>query len=123
MAEGFANFLHPEAISAYSAGISTGPIDPLAIKVMNEIGIDISSQETHFVTEFFEKDIDCIVTVCDTAAEKCPDFPKKVSVICNTFDDPPKLTNALSEEGEKLDVYRRVRDEIMQFVKDLPEKL
>lgn len=72
MAEGFAKTFHPETINAFSAGISHGSIDPLAIKVMKEVGIDISGQETHAVSDFLERDINTVVTVCSTAAERCP---------------------------------------------------
>jgi arsenate reductase len=119
MAEGFATAIHPELINAFSAGIAPGPIDPLAIKVMKEVGIDISGQETHAVTDFLQQDIGEVVTVCSTAAEKCPSFPPEVSVVCHAFDDPPALTKHLDDEEEKLVVYRRVRDEIRQFVETL----
>jgi arsenate reductase len=121
MAEGFASAMRSEDINPFSAGISPGPIDPLAIKVMQEVEIDISRQETHAVRDFLQQDIDQVVTVCSTAAEKCPTFPPEVAVICQAFDDPPALTKHLDDEEEKLVVYRRVRDEIRQFVENLPE--
>ena len=123
MAEGWAHYLYPDKINAFSAGISTGPLDPLAVKVMKEAGVDISGHEVHAVKDFMEKDIDCVITVCDTAAQKCPNFADKVNVICQSFDNPPELTKNLNNEDEKLAVYRRVRDEIRLFVEGLPEKI
>ncbi len=123
MAEGWARNLHFDKINAFSAGISTGPLDPLAVKVMKEEGIDISGQETHALKDFLQRKIDWIITVCDTAARQCPTFPPEVNVICQRFDNPPELARNLEDEEDKLAVYRRVRDEIKTFVEGLPEKL
>nr|WP_319490684.1 arsenate reductase ArsC [uncultured Desulfobacter sp.] len=123
MAEGWAYTLHFDKINAFSAGISTGPLDPLAVKIMEEEGIDISGHETHAVKDFLQKDIDWVITVCDTAARKCPNFPPEVNVICQSFDNPPELARNLKNEADKLAVYRRVRDEIKTFVEGLPEKI
>ncbi len=123
MAEGWTHYLYPDKINAFSAGISTGPLDPLAVKVMKEAGVDISGHETHEVKDFMKKDIDCVITVCNTAAQKCPSFAAEVNVICQSFDNPPELTKNLNNEDEKLAVYRRVRDEIRLFVEGLPEKI
>lgn len=123
MAEGWAHYLYPDKINAFSAGIRTGPLDPLAVKVMKEAGVDISGHETHEVKDFMKKDIDCVITVCNTAAQKCPSFAAEVNVICQSFDNPPELTKNLNNEDEKLAVYRRVRDEIRLFVEGLPEKI
>jgi len=123
MAEGWAHYLYPDKINAFSAGIRTGKLDPLAVKVMKEAGVDISGHETHEVKDFMKKDIDCVITVCNTAAQKCPSFAAEVNVICQSFDNPPELTKNLNNEDEKLAVYRRVRDEIRLFVEGLPEKI
>ena len=123
MAEGWAQNLHSDKINAFSAGIGTGPLDPLAVKVMKEDGVDISGHETHAVKDFLQEDIDWIITVCDTAARQCPGFPPEVNVICQSFDNPPELVRNLENEEDKLAVYRRVRDEIKTFIEDLPEKL
>jgi arsenate reductase len=123
MAEGWSRFLHPDKINAFSAGIGTGPLDPLAVKVMEEAGVDISGQETHAVKEFWQKDIDWVITVCDTAARQCPSFLPEVNVICQSFDNPPGLASNLDDEEDKLSIYRRVRDEIKKFIEGLPEKL
>ena len=123
MAEGWTRYLYPDTINAFSAGISTGKLDPLAIQVMKEVGIDISGQETHLVKDFLQDDLDLVVTVCSTAAKKCPAFPPEVNVLCQTYDDPPSLTRDVEDEEKKLNVYRRVRDEIRHLVQSLPEKL
>jgi len=106
MAEGWARYFHPDTINAFSAGIGTGPLDPLAVKVMKEAGVDISGQETHAVKEFLMRDIDCVITVCSVAEQKCPNFLPKVNIICQSFDDPPKLAHNMIDENDKLVVYR-----------------
>jgi len=123
MAEGWTRHLRGDAINPFSAGIEPRRIDPLAVKVMREAGVDISRQETHAVHEFLREDIDFVVTVCSEAAEMCPAFPGKVKVLHQPFDDPPWVTRATEREEEKLAVYRRVRDEIREFVQGLPESL
>lgn len=120
MAEGWARHLRGDAINPFSAGIQPRRIDPLAVKVMKEVGVDISKQETHAVHEFLTEDIDFVVTVCSGAAETCPEFPGKVKVLHQPFDDPPRLTKVTQREEEKLAVYRRVRDEIRDYVEKLP---
>jgi len=123
MAAGWTRHFHQETINAFSAGIKKGSIDPLAIKVMQEAGVDISAEETHEVKEFLLKDLDMVVTVCNTAAQQCPAFPPEVNVLCQSFDDPPALVREIESEEEKLTVYRRVRDEIKVFVQDFPGKM
>ena len=123
MAEGWARRLRGESINPFSAGIEPRRIDPLAVKVMKEAGVDISRQETNAVHDFLTEDIDFVVTVCSGAAETCPAFPGKVKVLHQPFDDPPWLTRAAQREEEKLAVYRRVRDEIRDYVDKLPEIL
>ena len=123
MAEGWARHLPGDTINPFSAGIEPRRIDPLAVKVMKEAGVDISCQETNAVHEFLTEDIDFVVTVCSGAAETCPTFPEKVKVLHQPFDDPPRFTSATRREEEKLAVYRRVRDEIRDYVDKLPETL
>jgi arsenate reductase (thioredoxin) len=122
MAEGWARHLHPDTLNAFSAGIEPRRIDPLAIQVMKEAGVDISRQETHSVQAFLKQDIDYAILVCSEAAEVCPAFPAAVTLIHQPFDDPPQLTKDMSE-GDGVAVYRRVRDEIRAYVAGLPELL
>jgi arsenate reductase len=123
MAEGWARHLRGDTIDVWSAGIETHGLNPCAVQVMAEAGVDISGHLSKNITELLEVDFDYIVTVCGHANETCPMFPKKTKVVHVGFDDPPKLAAACITEKEKLDCYRRVRDEIRQFVETLPEQL
>lgn len=123
MAEGFARELKGREIEAYSAGIETHGLNPHAVRVMSEVGIDISGQESTQVGDLLSIDFDYVVTVCDSAAESCPVFPGNARIVHRSFDDPPRLAaNARSEE-EGLEHYRRVRDEIRSYVASLPQTL
>ena len=123
MAEGWACRLKSDEIEAYSAGIETHGLNPYAVKVMKEAGVDISGHRSKLVTEFKDVPFDYVVTVCGHANETCPFFPGKTKVVHVGFDDPPKLAKGAKTEEEALDHYRRVRDEIRTFVERLPEGL
>jgi arsenate reductase len=127
MAEGLTRALKGDVIEAYSAGIETHGLNPNAIKVMAEVGIDITSQKSQHVDEFKETPIDVVVTVCAHAHETCPFFPSRAKIIHVGFDDPPKMARELAKNGaseeEQLDCYRRVRNQIKAFVETLPSAL
>ena len=123
MAEGFARRLKGDLLEAYSAGIETHGLNPHAVKVMAEAGVDISAQTSKHVDSLKDIELDYVVTVCDHAAERCPIFPGESRVIHRSFDDPPKLAQNADSQEEALDHYRRVRDEIRVFVESLPEAL
>ena len=123
MAEGWANHLRGDDIEAYSAGIETHGLNPNAVKVMAEAGIDISGAKSQNVREFLDVEFDYVITVCDNARETCPFFPGTGKVVHVGFDDPPSLAKEVEGEEEKLDVYRRVRDEIRVFVEGIPGNL
>jgi len=123
MAEGWARHLKGDVIDAYSAGIETRGLDPLAVRVMAEAGVDISSHRSKHVREVMNVGFDYVVTVCDHAHESCPLFPGKVKIVHRGFDDPPRLARDAKSEQEALAHYRRVRDEIRGFVETLPEAL
>lgn len=123
MAEGWARHLKADVIDAYSAGIETHGLNPNAVRVMAEAGVDISGQRSKHVAELRGVPFDYVVTVCDHAHESCPIFPGKTKVIHRGFDDPPRLAAAWVGEEDKLYCYRKVRDEIKEFVKTLPETL
>jgi len=123
MAEGWAKFLKADSIEPYSAGIDIHGLNPNAVKVMAEAGVDISNHKSKHFTELKDIQFDCVVTVCDDAYEKCPVFPGKTKTIHVSFDDPPRLAKQAANEQEILEIYRRVRDEIRDFVKQLPESL
>lgn len=122
MAEGWARHLHGGKIEAFSAGVVASRLDPRAVLVMKEAGVDISAQRSKHVSELAGEKFDLVVTVCDAAAEACPTFPGATRVIHRGFDDPPRLAAGQSEE-EALRIYRRVRDEIRAFVAELPKVL
>ena len=123
MAEGWARHLKSDVIEAYSAGIETHGLNPNAVKVMAEVGVDISHHRSRHVDEFKDTDLDYVVTVCGHANEHCPVFPGKTKVLHVGFDDPPKLAQTTATEQEALNCYRRVRDEIKVFVETLPDSL
>ena len=123
MAEGWARSLKSGVMKAYSAGIETHGLNPNAVKVMMEAGVDISSQCSKHVDDFKDVAFDYVVTVCGHANENCPFFPGQTSVIHAGFDDPPKLAETAETEEEALKHYRRVRDEIRTFIETLPEAL
>jgi arsenate reductase (thioredoxin) len=123
MAEGWARHLKGEVIEAYSAGIEKHGMNPHAVKVMAEAGVDLSKHYSKTVEEIGPVHYDCVVTVCGHANENCPVFLGRAKVVHVGFEDPPKLTRDLPDGEEKLAVYRRVRDEIRKFVETLPEAL
>ena len=123
MAEGWTKHLKADSIEAYSAGIEIHGLNPNAVKVMKEAGVDISQHRSKLVTEFKEQEFDYVVTVCGHANETCPFFPGKTKVVHVGFDDPPRLAKNAKTEEEALNYYRRVRDEIKEYVLKLPEVL
>ena len=120
MAEGWTRALKGDQIEVYSAGIETHGLNPNAVKVMAEAGVDISGQKSQHIDEFKDVKIDYVITVCNHAHETCPWFPAGCKVIHVGFDDPPKLSPPDASEEVKLDGFRRVRDEIKAFVETLP---
>ncbi len=123
MAEGWARALKSDVIEAHSAGIDTHGLNPNAVAVMAEAGIDISSQHSKHLDELDGVPFDCVITVCDNARESCPVFPGRAMTIHQSFDDPPSLAKGAASEEEALGHYRRVRDEIRAFVETLPGAL
>ncbi|HPG01379.1 MAG TPA: arsenate reductase ArsC [Kiritimatiellia bacterium] len=123
MAEGWARALKSDVIEAYSAGIETHGLNPLAVKVMAEAGVDISRHRSKHVEELKNISFDYVITVCDHAHESCPWFPGRTRVVHVGFDDPPRLAKTAKSEEEALNHYHRVRDEIRAFVEKLPEVL
>ena len=123
MAEGWARKLKADVIEPFSAGIEKHGMNAHAVKVMAEAGVDISKQYSKTPEDLGPVAFDYVVTVCGHANENCPIFPGKARVVHVGFDDPPRLTKDLPDGEGKLAVYRRVRDEIRDFVKTLPEAL
>ncbi len=123
MAEGWTRALKGDEIEPYSAGLEPGGLNPIAVQVMAEAGVDISGHRSKHVRAVIDLPLDYVVTVCDDAYESCPVFPGPVPVIHVGFDDPPRLAREARSEQEALGHYRRVRDEICEFVKRLPGML
>lgn len=123
MAEGWCRHLKGDMIEAYSAGIETHGLNPNAVQVMAEAGVDISGHSSQHIDEFKGVELDYVVTVCGHANEHCPIFLGKTKVIHVGFDDPPKLAKEAKDENEALGYYRRVRDEIKAFIETLPESI
>lgn len=117
MAEGWARALKSDFIEAYSAGIEAHGLNPLAVEVMREVGVDISQQKSKTVTEFLGMDFNFVITLCGHANETCPVFPGNARVIHVGFEDPAA---AKGSKEEQLAVFRKVRDEIRAFVEQLP---
>jgi len=123
MAEGWARRLKGDSLEPYSAGVEVHGLDPRAVRVMAEAGVDISGHRSKHVSELKDIAFDYVVTVCDNARESCPLFPGRAKAVHAGFDDPPRLAIAAKTEEEALGHYRRVRDEIRTFVETLPESL
>ena len=119
MAEGWARHLKGDVIEAYSAGIETHGLNPNAVRVMAEAGVDISGHRSKHVDELKDIALDYVVTVCDNAHESCPLFPGKTQVVHVGFDDPPRLAKGMKTDEEKLECYRRVRDEIRDWIMEI----
>lgn len=123
MAEGWARQLKSAEIEAFSAGTETHGLNPNAVAVMAEAGVDISGHVSKTLVDLGDIELDCVVTVCSDADANCPVFPGAVKKIHHGFDDPPRLAKADGPGADPLVHYRRVRDEIKQFVMSLPESL
>ena len=123
MAEGWARTLKGGRIEAFSAGIETHGLNPRAVQVMAEAGVDISGHRSKTVADLPVQEFDFVVTVCDHAHESCPLFPGNTKVVHVGFDDSPRLARDADTEEEALGHYRRVRDEIRAFVETLPDSL
>ncbi|MEN6307040.1 MAG: arsenate reductase ArsC [Anaerohalosphaeraceae bacterium] len=123
IAEGWTRHLKADTLEPYSAGIETHGLNPNAVGVMAEAGIDISNQRSKRVDDLKHIPFDYVVTVCDHAHESCPLFIGRAKVVHVGFDDPPRLAKQAVSEQAALDCYRRVRDQIRSFVAGLPDNL
>ena len=121
MAEGWARQLKSEEIEAWSAGIKKHGLNPLAVKAMAEAGVDITDQHSKTIEELPVQQFDYVITLCGHADETCPYFPGKR--MHQGFEDPPLLAAEAVTEEERLVHYRRVRDQIRDYVATLPDVL
>lgn len=119
IAEGYLRHFAGEKAEIYSAGIETHGVNPRAISIMKEDGIDISKHTSNNIDEYLDIDFDFVITVCDNAKEHCPVFPTKAKKFHHNFPDPSKSKGT---EEEVLEEFRRVRQMIksysQQFVSD-----
>lgn len=119
MAEGWFRYFTGDRAEIYSAGVEAHGLNPRAVKVMEEIGIDISGQTSNLVDDYRDVEFDTIITVCDSARERCPWFPSGGERIHHSFPDP---ADAVGTEEEILDVFRSVRDKIGDYVREFVER-
>jgi arsenate reductase len=125
MAEGLCREFKGNIFNAYSAGIKTHGLNPLAVKVMKEIGIDISHHYSKTPDDLEQQKVqfDYVITVCGNAHETCPIFQGNATIIHHGFDDPPLLAKTAQSDEEVLQHYRRVRDEIKEYIISLTSTL
>jgi len=114
MAEGFLRYLYGDYYNVHSAGTEPSGVSPLAIRVMDETGISIGHHTSKEVHKFFSMYLDTVVAVCDSAQEQCPFVPARVH-LHRRFEDPRAVTGS---NQEKMDAFRRVRDEIRLWIQD-----
>lgn len=118
MAEGLLRHLAGDRFEAVSAGTEPSTVNPLAIAAMREIGIDISGHRSKSAAAFLREHFAYVITVCDSANERCPIFPFAVKRVHWSLDDPAAATGS---EAERMPVFRRVRDEIAQRVRSFAD--
>lgn len=119
IAEGYLRYFAGSKAEVYSAGVETHGVNPKAVAIMKEDGIDISHHTSNNIAEYYNIDFDFVITVCDNAKERCPYFPSKAEKLHYNFPDPAKATGT---EEEVLEQFRQVRGMIKsyaeQFVSD-----
>ena len=123
MAEGWARTLRGDVIEPYSAGVESHGLNPLAVEVMAQAGVDIGGQRSKLASELAGVAFDYVVTLCADAEARCPVFPGRGRVLHVPFDDPPVLARQAQGRQEIMDIYRRVRDQIRDYVLCLPKSL
>lgn len=111
MADGFFNAI--DGVEAKSAGTRPEQVNPLAVSVMSEVGIDIHNNESNHVEEYLEESFDYVLTVCDSAEQNCPVYPRAGQKLHQAFEDPAKTHGS---EEEILEKFREVRDSIKEYV-------
>jgi arsenate reductase len=114
IAEGYIRHYGGDNVEVLSAGIETHGVNPRAVSIMKEDGIDISNHTSNNISEYNNIDFDFVITVCDNAKENCPFFPSKARVLHYNFRDPAK---AMGSEEEIMQQFREVRNEIKAYCK------
>jgi arsenate reductase (thioredoxin) len=115
IAHGYLNYFGNNALEVYSAGIETHGVNPRAIAVMKEDGVDISAHTSNNISEYSDVEFDYVLTVCDNARERCPYFPARIKTLHYDFPDPAK---AKGSEEHIMNEFRKVRDQIRQYISD-----
>ena len=124
MAEAWTRSLKNDSIEPFSAGITAHGLNPDAITVMEEIGLDCSGWQSKTLDQIApEVTFDYVITLCDNASQSCPYFSTTRTIVHKGFDDPPQLARKTTCTTDRLAPYRRVRDEIKSFILSLPENL
>jgi arsenate reductase len=119
IAHGYLATMTKGKAKVYSAGVETHGVNPRAIAIMKEDGIDISEHSSNNITEYFEVDFDFVITVCDNAKERCPYFPTKAIKFHYNFPDPAKVTGTEDEIINEFSVVRNmIRKYCEEFVKE-----
>lgn len=118
MAEGLLRHDRGGEFDVKSAGSKPSIVRPEAIQVMREIGIDISGHRSKHLDEFAGENFDYVLTLCQDANESCPIFPGATKRVHRNFEDPPPPS--VGSEGERLAIFRRVRDQIRAYLKSFP---
>jgi len=119
IADGYLRHFVGDRATIYSAGVETHGVNPRAIKVMAEVGIDLSGHTSNHVDEYRDIDFDLIITVCDNAKERCPVFPSKAAKLHHNFPDPAKATGT---KEEIMDEFRRVRSMIETYCRAIADE-
>jgi arsenate reductase len=114
MAEGFLRHLAGDRFEVESGGTEETQVNPLAVRVMGEVGVDLSGHRSKTLDRFLDQPWDQVITVCDHANERCPVFPRGAARLHWSFEDPSRATGT---EEERLAIFRRIRDEIGTRIK------
>lgn len=120
MGEGYLRLFAGEKATVYSAGVEAHGLNPRAVTVMAEDGVDISTHESQIVDDLPVQEFDYVITVCDNAKERCPFFPAKVKMLHHNFPDPAKATGT---EDEIMAQFREVRDMVKEYMRAFAEGL
>lgn len=119
IAEGYLRHFAADKAEVYSAGVETHGVNPRAIEIMKEDGIDISKHTSNNVNEYKDIHFDYVITVCDNAKEKCPYFPSQAKKFHYNFPDPAKATGT---EEQIMEQFRKVRNMIKDYSKEFVQK-
>ncbi len=119
MLEGFLRAHGSNQVEVFSAGIEAHGLNPIAVQVMNESGVDIRAHKSELISSYEDQNFDFVISVCDHAANNCPNFSAAINHIHRSFIDPAKYEGNLEE---KLTVFRSVRDEIESYSKEFLEE-